>query len=62
MFFKHPNNALGGGPSRLYTRSMSQSDLETAESERHGSLDKNKKKRKTERKRQREIHRGAERC
>jgi hypothetical protein len=41
---------------------MSESDLETAESERHGSLDKNKKKRKKERKRQREIHRGAERC
>jgi hypothetical protein len=54
MFFKHPNNALGGGPSRLYTRSMSESDLETAESERHGSLDKNKKKRKKERKKEAE--------
>jgi hypothetical protein len=51
MFFKHPNNALGGGPSRLYTRSMSESDLETAESERHGSL---KKKRKKERKKEAE--------
>jgi hypothetical protein len=36
-------HTLGGGLSRLYTRSMSESDSKTIESERHGSLDKNKK-------------------
>jgi hypothetical protein len=42
-------HALGGGASRLYKRSTFESDLESAESERHSSPDKNKKKRGGER-------------
>jgi hypothetical protein len=34
---------LRGGASRLYTSSMPKSDSEAAKSERHSSLDKNKK-------------------
>jgi hypothetical protein len=34
---------LGGGASRLYTRLMPKSDLEDTISERHRSLEKNKK-------------------
>jgi hypothetical protein len=48
---------LGGGASRLYTRSMLKSDSEAIVSERHRSLDKNK-----EENRQREIHGGTKRC
>jgi hypothetical protein len=34
---------LGGAASRLYTRSMPKSNSEVAGSERHSSVDKNKK-------------------